>query len=140
MIGNGYWSTGISVAWLPGDGGRPGSWAARAPFYDDGWIGDDSPDDGLVVTEGEVRSRYGVRDGLRAGGLTAVIDAVKADTERLGIHWRGPGGRGPAIYYEHDGQGPDGPPPAGWRQLLTAQSDRLGWEAPYRDSPMEATP
>ena len=124
MIGERYWSTGITVEWRYASSGLNG-WTAKAEFYDGGWAGDDDPANGRIVTEGVLRTRYPVRD---ADGSTAtlspVIDAVKADAERLGIEWKDP-----AIYYPSDGQ-TDEPPPAGWRDLLRAEASRLGWRCP----------
>lgn len=119
--GSGYWATGISLHHTE-DG-----WAGRLKFFDDGFR-DDNPDAGRVATEGELRTRYQVADGNTVTGLRAVIDALTADARRLGITMRCCDGK-PALYYDSDTD--RFPPPAGWRALLGAEADRLGWEFPY---------
>ena len=123
MIGNGYWATGIIVRY---------GWSARVEFFDDGFCSDDT-DSGTISTEGTLKTRYYIRegDGADADGLAVAVDAVKTDTDRLGIRfWTAP----PLslhVYYEGDGEHEDWPPPAGWRELVDAQSIRLGWEGLY---------
>jgi len=131
MIGNGYWTTGITVKYGYSGSGRYG-WAAEVAFYDNGFCDDDT-DAGTISTQGILRTRYFVREGSGpdADGLTAAVDAMKADAERLGIRFSIIGG--PRVYYQGDGEDEDWPPPDGWRELVNAQARRLGWEPLYRE-------
>lgn len=125
MIGSHYWSTGITLRYSTLRGSQ-GAWAARVDYLDDGFASDDT-DAGKISTEGGIRTRYFVEDGTTTEALTAVIDTVKADAERLGIVWRDR----PHLYYECDGEDPEWPAPDGWRTTLNAQAARLGWEPIY---------
>jgi hypothetical protein len=125
MIGRNYWATGITVRYGYSGGGRYG-WQAIAEFFDDGWAGNDCAGRG-VSTEGRLVTRYHVVDDDEADGLTAAVDAVKADAERLGIIFRQDG----RVFYENDGDSEDYPPPQGWRELVDAQASRLGWGGIY---------
>lgn len=130
MIGDGYWSTGITVVWRYAGGGDYG-WAASADYYDDGFC-DDSADERRVSTEGTLRTRYAVREGKTQDALTVVIDTMLADAKRLGIRWRDPlaGEDGTAsLYYHGDGEDPEDAPPDGWKQILAAQAERIGWRS-----------
>jgi hypothetical protein len=118
-----YWTTGISLRW---DGSR---WGGRIDYYDDGFC-DDDPDGGRVSTEGVLRTRYMVRDGKESSALRAVVDTLIGDAQRLGIRLGGPDGP-PALYYDGDGEGADYPPPDGWRELVAAEAQRVGWKCPY---------
>jgi hypothetical protein len=120
MIGDGYWSSGITVTYQESSRG----WLASATFYDDGF-GRSDADTGEISTTGVLTSRYFVPDGRERDGLTAAIDTVKTDAERLGITWRDP-----ALFVPGDGDGPQQPLPAGWRSLLDEHAARLGWENP----------
>ena len=120
--GTGYWSTGIIVRH------NNGKWAATVEYLDDGFA-DDRPDDMHISTEGKLHTRYLIGDGNHIDGLTAAIDAVKADAERLGIRWSTT--PSPRIYMEDDGDDPNWPAPAGWRTLLNEQARRIGWEPLY---------
>jgi hypothetical protein len=108
MIGERYWSTGIIVAKV-GD-----QWSVKLNFHDGGFC--DPPS-----TEGQLRCRYLVDD------LSAGIDTLKADADRLGIEWS-PG----TVYYEGDGEWPDRVPPEGWEDIVDAQAARLGWAQTYK--------
>jgi hypothetical protein len=134
MIGNGYWATGIIVRYGYSGEDKYG-WGAEVNFYDDGFCDDDT-DNGVVSTQGTLHTRYLVRegDGPDADALAAAIDAVKAAAERLGIQWRADLGFGPNVYYQSDGQSEDYPPPDGWRELIDAQAQRIGWPILYTDS------
>ena len=129
MIGNGYWSTGITVTWQYSGSGDYG-WAASLEYLDDGFCNDDA-DVGRVSTEGTLHTRYAVRQGETADALTVVIDTIKADAERLGIRW-GAVTPGATVYYKGDGEDEDFPPPDGWREMVNAQAERLGWQSGYR--------
>lgn len=114
MVGDKYWSTGITV-WHTGVGAD--FWAAKAEFFDGGFC------DGMA-SEGEIRARY-------VGPLAAVVDLVKADAERLGIQW-GALGDGGTIYYRGDGEHADIPgAPADWRERVNAEARRIGWHETY---------
>lgn len=128
MIGNRYWSTGIIVRSM-GD-----KWAATVEYFDDGFASDDA-NARRISTEGRLHTRYMVEDGNHVDALTVVIDTVKADAERLGIEFKS--ATGLHVYYEGDGENPEWPPPDGWRQMVDAQSRRLGWEPFYTLSPAE---
>ncbi len=123
MIGDNYHGIGIIARYLEGRG-----WATTVRFPDAG-LCKDTTDAGRVSTEGELGSRYFVRDGDQMDGLTAAVDAVKADADRLGIKWYDIA----TVYYEGDGEDPEWPPPAGWRALVNAQAVRLGWEPFYKE-------
>lgn len=138
MIGNGYWATGISLRWSNRHGGM---WGATVNYYDDGFCSDD-PDNSQISTEGELRTRYLVRDGSNADALTVVIDTIVADAARLGINWRETCGSA-QLYYEGDGEDADWPPPPDWKEMLDEQARRLTrqfanrpepvrWASPYR--------
>lgn len=121
MIGNGYWSSGITLTYHPSSHG----WHAAAKYYDDGFAYSDT-DTGQISTVGVLESRYFVPDGRERDGLTAVIDSVKADAEQLGIHWRDP-----ALFVPGEGRDLQQPLPDGWRGLLDEHASRLGWDNPY---------
>jgi len=120
MIGSSYGSTGITVVHTYAGGGEDG-WAATLDYLDGGFCNDE-PGKGIVSTEGTLRTRYCVRDGSCADPLGTAIDVLRADAERMGILWREP-----CLYYRGDGESPDWPPPDGWRDMLAAQAERIGW-------------
>lgn len=133
MIGNGYWATGITVRY-----GYSGSdlygWGAEVNFYDDGWVDDENTDTGAVTTQGTLSTRYLVTEGTMpdADGLSAAVDAVKRDAERLGIAWSRAGSSVmPTVYYIGGGKDKHYPPPDGWRGMVNAQAERLGWRPIY---------
>lgn len=126
MIGAMYWSVGITVWQVYGDNGRD-QWHAEATFCDDGFCD-------MQSSEGVIRCRY-------VGPLSQVVDVVKADAERLGIHWSDPSMStdesrhfGTAtIFYRGDGEHTDIPPaPFNWRDRVNAEATRLGWRIAYR--------
>jgi hypothetical protein len=133
MIGNGYWATGITVAFHEGGaGGGLDGWSAEVEFLDDGFC-NDNPEAGVISTQGKLNTRYIVK--VREDSelvLAAVIDAVKADAERLGIRFR-EGAIGPHVYYKGDGEWEDYPPPEDWRVMVDGQAERLGWPGLYSD-------
>ncbi|HEY9412389.1 MAG TPA: hypothetical protein VIP77_22615 [Jiangellaceae bacterium] len=129
MIGNGYWSNGITVRY------SDGRWSASVAYYDDGFV-NDTADDGTVSTEGTLHTRYFLRDGKTADALTVAIDTVKADAERLGISWNTPG-IGPFVYMDGDGENGGRDVPDNWRELVDEQARRLGWERLYSQTPAE---
>lgn len=124
MIGNSYWSTGITLTY------HDGEWGASLTFLDAGFLDDDA-DAGQVSTEGTLRTRYAVHDGDEVDGLTAAIDALMADAARLGIEWRRMPGVAPSLFTD-EAEAPGWEWPAGWRELVGAQAERLGWESPHR--------
>lgn len=115
MIGNKYWSPGITVEWH-GDGNV----SARLQFFDDGFGNHHS-------TEGGMRTRYQC-----AMPLSDVIDLLKGDADRLGIKFRHAGQVPPALYAEQDGEGDPAEHycPPNWRELLAAEAERIGWAGP----------
>lgn len=127
MIGNGYWSTGIIIDYRYAGGGDHG-WAAKVEYLDDGFCDDDA-DVPRISTEGELRTRYAIRQGKTADALTVVIDTIKADAERLGVRWQ-PDSR---VFYKNDGHTEDAPP-NGWREMVDAQSARIGWIGLYTEA------
>ena len=125
-----YWSTGIVVRWREYagtiEGVRRSGWGATVDYHDDGFC-DDDPDARRVSTEGTLKTRYAVHDGETIDGLTVVIDMLIADATRLGIKFRLAEGMPAALYYEGDGENAECPPPEGWRDMLRAQAERIGW-------------
>jgi hypothetical protein len=120
----GYWSTGITLTYTNGHHGH--AWSAVAEFYDDGFANDD-PDAGQISTEGVIRTRRAVRNGVATDGLTAALDALIADATGLGIEFKNGLDGTPQLYYRGDGEDKDFPPPNGYRELLAAQAQRIGW-------------
>lgn len=133
----GYWSTGIILTWNPQvrrgtDGTWVPGWSGVVTFHDDGWVEDLDTDAGVISTEGTLRTRYTVTDGKQRTALAAVIDTLIADADRLGIHFTWPmADSSPRLCYRGDGEHSDYPPPHGWRDLLAAEAQRIGW-ATYR--------
>jgi hypothetical protein len=111
MIGNEYWSTGITLKWWDHPE-KP--WTSSLDFFDDGFCD-------LGSTEGGLRLRYCVPTPAEA------IDTLKTDAERLGITWRVGGGGQPYLYMKGDGEDPEWPPPPDWRAILEAEAKRIGW-------------
>lgn len=129
MIGNGYWTTGITVKYGDAGGGVRG-WGATLNFYDDGFCDDDVAA-GVVSTQGTLTTRYTLPAMTDTDALTAAVDAVKADADRLGIRF-GRDGSGGTVYMEQDGELPaDRLPAAAWWVLVNAQAERLGWASSY---------
>lgn len=126
-----YWATGVTVRWH----GDRDAWSGEVKFYDDGFLNDDV-DQRAIATQGRYTTRYAVADGKTVDALTAVIDVLIADGERLGIEFGMPDGRAPMLYYVTDGENPDWPPPVGYRMLLRVQAERIGW-ATYGYEPAE---
>lgn len=127
--GSGHWSPGITVSH------NNGKWSASVDFLDDGFM-NDNPNTGAISTEGTLHTRYFVKDGEKVDGLTAAIDTVKADAERLGITWRR-SSMTPCVHMRGDAEDPDWPAPDGWRELVNAQSERIGW-TPFYPIPADA--
>lgn len=127
-----YWTTGIVLTWHPraqrgpSDESIPG-WSGTIDYCDDGWVGDNNADTGAVSTEGTLHTRYAVVDGKTRTALSAVVDALIADAGRLGINFVAGPGDLPNLYYKGDGEHSDFPPPDGWRALLAAEAERIGW-------------
>lgn len=129
MIGNGYRATAITVRYGYSGMDRYG-WAATVDFYDNGFCNDDT-DAKSISTQGTLKTRYLVREGTGADadGLAAAVDVVKQDADRLGIRFGG--ATSPTVYYEGDGEDEDYTPPDGWRGMVNAQAERLGWKPLY---------
>lgn len=124
-----YWSTGVSLRWreITRDGVTRSAWGGSVDYLDDGFAGDDDADTGKVSTEGELRTRYLVTDGKVASGLRAVVDVLLADAARLGIEFRGTLEGRPYLMFETEDGAPDG-----WRELLIAEAERIGWTTMYK--------
>lgn len=135
-----YWSTGITVTYSPiaeriHDEAYPG-WNASLDYCDDGFA-DNDPDKGQVSTEGTLHTRYPVRDSKVRSGLSIALDTLIADAERLGIKFIGTAGPKPYLYYQGDGEDSSYPPPDGWRGMLAAEAERLGWATAYSTADKE---
>jgi len=124
---DGYWSNGIILRYRDYVGKHPESWGGSVEFYDDG-LGSEYATTGEISTEGVLRTRYYVDDYDGDAVLTAVIDTLIADAERLGIRFEDP-----VLSYEGDGEDEEFPPPEGWRRMLRAQANRIGWDSPRVD-------
>lgn len=127
-----YWAVGIILTWHPDiprdyNGNRTSGWSGQIGYYDDGFAGDDNPDERCIATEGSLRTRYAVRDGQHRTALAAVIDTLIADATRLGIQL-GTSADGPRLFVSGDGEWADTPLPDGWRTLLAAEAQRIGWK------------
>lgn len=125
-----YWTTGITLAYHP-DGARdrggnhlPG-WSGELDYFDDGWAGDDDADAGKICTEGTLRTRYVIKDGVQQSALRAIVDTLIADAGRLGVRFRP--AMPPRLFVRGDGEWGDVPLPDGWRELLAAEAARIGW-------------
>lgn len=121
---DGYWSTGIHLTW----DSHHQAWAAKAEYFDDGWIGDDDPDVGQICTQGTLSTRYAVHDGKTVTGLAAIIDAILDDAAGLGVTFIGSLDREPWLFCtgvdENDDSFPELP---GGLELLVEQAKRIGW-------------
>lgn len=115
MIGNKYWSTGISVKPRQNMKGSY-DWTATAEFFDDGWCDNES-------SQGLLEARY-------CGELSSVIDVVKRDVEALGIEWRNINDT-PMLYCYQDGEDKDWRFPDDWRELLREEAKRIGFNCLY---------
>jgi hypothetical protein len=125
LIGDRYWATGITVHADPEHMDR---WTAEVVYVDDGLPGgDDNTDKGVISTEGRLYTRYAVRPGDTADALTAAIDVIKADAERIGVTWA----KDATVCYIGAGRWDVFPPPARWRETVNAQAVRLGWRPAY---------
>lgn len=127
-----HWAVGITLTWHPDgardrDGNKVDGWTGEVGYYDDGFADDDT-DAGNLSTEGALRTRYVVADGTRQSAITAIVDTLIADAARLGIKFRTGEGDLPRLYVPGDGEWADTPLPDGWRQLLAAEAQRIGWK------------
>lgn len=113
MIGEVYWTTGITLRY---DG--QGRWEASLKFYDDGFCDDES-------TEGNLTTRYFI-------SLETAVDTLIADAAKLGIRLVRAIDSNPSLYAFGEGESEDWPMPDGWRELLAAQAERIGFHFPYR--------
>lgn len=127
-----YWSVGITVAWAPFAERIAGKiysgWHARLDFHDDGHC-DNDPDAGRVSTDGRLFTRYPVRDGEIRTGLSAAIDTLLTDAKKLGIEMVPSASKRPGLFYEGDAKSAEHPPPEGWRNLLAAEAERVGFDS-----------
>jgi hypothetical protein len=119
----GYWTTGITLRYRDFQGNHPECWGGSLDFYDDG-----SKDDaatGQVSTEGVLHTRNFVEHENGETVLTAVIDTLIADATSFGIQFKNPHGK-PTLSVEVEDEGME--LPDGWRQMLRAQANRIGWD------------
>lgn len=127
-----YWSTGITVVWSERahtiNGVPHGGWSASLEFCDDGFVGSKS-EDGEISTQGELRTRYFIQDENGVSGLTAAVNGLIEDADRLDIDFKVWDEEAPMLYYKGDGEHPDFEPPSGWRETLQAEAERLGWRS-----------
>lgn len=86
MIGERYWTTGIVVGYMYANGRH--RWSAALKFSDNGFMNDD-PANGVVSTEGVLRTRYHLEGDDHVATLAAAVSAVYTDAQRLGIHFDG---------------------------------------------------
>jgi hypothetical protein len=123
-----YQATGITVVY----DAEYDAWSASLEFSDAGWVGDDDADLGRISTSGRLATRYSIGDGYYTAGLDAAIAALRLDAQILGIAFVGtpPDGK-PCLYYHGDGEHPDYPPPADWRERLAAAAARIRWRGPH---------
>ncbi|WP_054566040.1 hypothetical protein [Frankia sp. R43] len=126
MYGPSYWAAGITVG---ADERADGTvrWGASLEFQDDGFVDADDLDAGQVSTVGRLGTRYFLDSTEATDGLTAAIDTIKADADRLGIKFRSSPHGAPLIHVRGDGEYADEWLPENWRGRLAAQARRLGW-------------
>lgn len=127
-----YWSVGITLAYHPegardDNGNKTPGWSGEVDYYDDGWAGDDDTDTGKLCTEGILRTRYVIVDGAQQSAVRAIIDTLIADSGRLGIRF-GSADMPPRLFVRGDGEWDDTPLPDGWRELLSGEAERVGWD------------
>lgn len=108
MIGNTYWTTGITLKYLDTD-----CWSASLEFFDGGHCDEQS-------TNGTLHTRYFVP-------LDLAIDTLMTDAKRIGIEFSCIEDLPPVLFYDGDGENTDYPPPEGWRAILRSQAERIGW-------------
>lgn len=110
MIGEAYWSTGVTLKWFKDD-----RWTAEVKFFDSGFCEDKS-------TEGHLITRYYIN-------IQTAIDTIIADAEKIGIEFKKNEDGQAMLFGKHDGLSEDWPMPSNWRQILIEQAERIGWKA-----------
>jgi hypothetical protein len=108
VIGDRYWSTGITIL----DVGQ-GFCRAHLDFYDHGFGQSEA-------SQGTLSTRYASRH------LAARLDLLIEDAARLGIEFRHP-----SIFWPGDGEDRLNPLPEYWRNEIRKQCERLGWRCAY---------
>jgi hypothetical protein len=83
MIGSNFRYNVISLTYGNAGNGEKG-WAAYVKFHDSGFSNDDAAT-GAVSVEGELRTRYYVKDSKGVTGAEAALDAILADLKALNI-------------------------------------------------------
>lgn len=118
MIGNKFFAPGITLKYGYGGSDFYGWWA-RADFQDNGHAQDNT-------TSGCVHNNY-------AQDIKSALDVVIHDAEKLGIEFVSHLGTDnvPWLFYINDGDSTEYPPPKNWKEILTEQAKRLGWQT-YR--------
>lgn len=146
----GYWAAGITVTWSPRamttNGEAHSGWRASLDFYDDGHAGDDDAAAERISTQGHLVTRYFVTDVVTPrtsrrheatiSGLSAAIEALLTDAERLGIDFMTWTDDRPFLYYRGDGEDPNYEPPQGWRETLNREAGRMGWRSYAATTPV----
>ena len=126
-----YRSTCITVTFTPvaehANGQPYPGWHAALDYCDDG-VRRQRPRDRPGLHRRHTPTRYPVRDSKIRSGLSIAIDTLLADAARLDIDF--PTAPSPRLYYWGDGEDPNHPAPEGWRDLLAAEADRIGWTHP----------
>lgn len=75
---------------------------------------------------GEISSTYSSKD------LSKVIDRILALAESMGVTFPREGGVEPHIYVEGDGENLDVALPEDWREIVSKECMRLGWQSCYQ--------
>jgi len=107
------WSVGITLKFGYAGGGLYGWWA---------WV--DFENSAEPVTDGCMSGRVSTKYGI---DICKAIDQVLELCSQIGVEFIEHADCLPAVYYLQDGDSKDYPPPEGWREILKAQADRIGW-------------
>jgi hypothetical protein len=83
MIGSNFRYSTIRLTYGNAGNGEKG-WAAHVKFHDAGFSNDDAAT-GAVSVEGELRTRYYVKDSKGVSGAEAALDAILTDLNALNI-------------------------------------------------------
>lgn len=83
MIGENYFHTGVTFTYGYAGNNKNG-WSAKASFTDAGFCNDDVSLD-RISTEGNLRTRYSVRDSNGVSGIRVAAKIMLNDLARMGI-------------------------------------------------------
>ena len=117
MIGERYWSCGITLDYEGGD-----MWSASLDFYDDGWAEDSA-------TQGVLKVRY----FFTLQKMSQELDALIADAKKLGIDFKVMKPMSPSLYVTGDGEHTERIYHPDWQRILAEQSARIGWVSAYAE-------